>query len=99
MSHSPYQERTVGETVLLLCDDLSQAGVEEARLEAELLVAHVMGKERAHLLAAWGEPMSPTALPLLADLVERRVRREPLSYLVGWREFYGLRFAVRSGVL
>ncbi|MCZ6789813.1 MAG: peptide chain release factor N(5)-glutamine methyltransferase [Chloroflexi bacterium] len=99
MSHSPYQERTVGETVLRLCDDLSQAGVEEARLEAELLVAHVMGKERAHLLAAWGEPMSPAALPLLADLVERRVRREPLSYLVGWREFYGLRFAVRSGVL
>ena len=99
LPHSSYQGRTAGETVLQLCDDLSQAGVEEARLEAELLVAHVMGKERAHLLAAWGEPMSPAALSALEALVKRRVRREPLSYLVGWREFYGLRFAVRSGVL
>ena len=90
---------TVGETVLQLCDDLSQASVEEARLEAELLVAHVLGTERAHLLAEWQRPISPTALPLLASLVGRRLRREPLSYLVGWREFYGLRFAVRPGVL
>ena len=99
VSHSPYQECTVGETVLRLCDDLSQPSIEEARLEAELLVAHVMGTGRAHLLAEWQRPISPTALPLLAGLVERRLRREPLSYLVGWREFYGLRFAVRSGVL
>ena len=99
LPHSSYQGRTAGETVLQLCDDLSQAGVEEARLEAELLVAHVMGKERAHLLAAWGEPISPADLSTLESLVKRRVRREPLSYLVGWREFYGLRFAVRSGVL
>ena len=99
VSHSPCQESTVGETVLRLCDNLSQASIEEARLEAELLVAHVMGTERAHLLAEWQRPISPTALPLLAGLAERRVCREPLSYLVGWREFYGLRFAVRSGVL
>ena len=99
VSHSPYQECTVGETVLRLCDDLYQASIEEARLEAELLVAHVMGTGRAHLLAEWQRPISPTALPLLAGLVERRLRREPLCYLVGWREFYGLRFAVRSGVL
>ena len=99
LPHSSYQGRTVGETILRLCDDLSQASVEETRLEAELLVAHVMGTERAHLLAEWQRPISSTALPLLAGLVERRVRREPLSYLVGRREFYGLRFAVRSGVL
>ena len=90
---------TVGENVLRLCDDLSQASVEEARLEAELLVAHAMGTARAHLLAEWQQPMSPAAQSLLAGLAERRLRREPLSYLLGWREFYRLRFAVRPGVL
>ena len=90
---------TVGENVRRLCDDLSQASVEEARLEAELLVAHAMGTARAHLLAEWGEPMSTAALSTLEALVKRRLRREPLSYLTGWREFYGLRFAVRPGVL
>ena len=99
VSHSPYQEYTVGETVLRLCDDLSQASIEEARLEAELLVAHVLGIDRTHLLADLRQLFPPKAAPSLASLVERRRLREPLAYLLGWREFYGLRFAVRPGVL
>ena len=98
---------SIGEAVLQidlllsLCPvvGMMDVGIEEARLEAELLVSHVLGTDRTHLLANLGEPLPADALASLVPLIERRLLREPLSYLLGWREFYGLRFAVRPGVL
>lgn len=75
---------------------LEALGVESPKLEAEVLAAHVLGVERVWLIA------HPDAeFPDLAGegLLQRREAREPLAYIVGWREFYGRRFQVRPGVL
>ena len=91
--------RTLGEAVLRIDRLLAQAGIPEARIEAELLVSHVLDTDRTRLLARLEEPLPRSALDTLVPLVERCLRREPLAYLLGWREFYGLRFSVRPGVL
>ncbi|MCX6022565.1 MAG: peptide chain release factor N(5)-glutamine methyltransferase [Chloroflexi bacterium] len=74
-------------------------GSEEARLEAEVLLAHTLGVSRAHLFARMEEPLPPGAFDHFDDLIERRVNYEPLAYLVGRREFYGRDFAVTPAVL
>ncbi len=90
---------TVRETVVDLTKRLAAAGISDARLEAELLVAHALATDRTRLLAAFGDPLPSVAEASLRTLVEHRLRREPLAYLLGCREFYGLRLAVREGVL
>ncbi len=84
----------VGEAVAWARQLLEGAGVPEAHLEGELLVAHVLGLERAALYARLQEPLPPKALCPLARLVGRRMSREPLPYILGRREFYGLELAV-----
>lgn len=75
---------------------LTVAGVERSRLEAEVLAAHVLREPRAWLIAH-----PEHEFPELAgeNVLQRRLGHEPLPYIVGWREFYGRRFAVRPGVL
>ncbi len=69
------------------------------RLDAELLLTHVLGWPRARLLAERDlRPPEETAAAFAA-LVERRGRGEPVAYLVGHREFYGLDFFVTPATL
>ena len=75
--------------------DLSDAS-DTPRLDAELLMAHALGEERgAMLLGGLNRP----APPGFAALVERRARREPVAYIVGAREFWGLPLRVTPDVL
>lgn len=90
---------TVGAAVIQTRRALADAGVAEAPLEAELLLAEVLDTDRAGLLAALTESIPKDRQQLLASLVDRRTRREPLAYLRGKREFYGLEFHVGPGVL
>lgn len=76
--------------------ELESAGVESARLEAQLLAAHGHGRDRAWLLA---HPETEADLKTLDPLLKRRLAREPLAYIVGYREFYSRRFAVNRHVL
>ena len=78
---------------------LQDAGVEEAHLEADVLVRHVLGLERADLLARPETPLTLTQAAALEGLLSRRLRREPLAYVLGYREFYGLDFRVTPGVM
>ena len=78
---------------------LADAGVADARLEAEVLLAHVAELSRAHLYAYQEHALSSQQATCLARLLERRLKREPLAYILGSREFYGLDFVVRPGVL
>jgi len=70
-----------------------------ASLDADLLLAHVCGITREALYAHMDEHMSPSEALALHDLVERRARGEPVAYLRGYKEFYGLRLAVDPRVL
>ena len=73
------------------------------RLDAQLLLAHALGlhgaQARAWLLAHDGDPIPPAAGQRYAELVARRAAGEPLAYLVGQKEFYGLPLAVSPSVL
>ena len=70
-----------------------------ARLDAEVLLAHVLGTTRTHLIASLDEPLAQSAGEHLAELVARRAALEPVAYLIGEREFYGLPLYVDRRVL
>lgn len=78
---------------------LQNAGVGEARLDAELLLGHTLGLNRAAILAQPDRPLTPKELTRFRDLVARRAAREPLPYITGHREFFGLGLVVDACVL
>lgn len=78
---------------------MSEAGIPEPRLEAELLLCHLTGLSRSHLHAYPEHILMPEQEASLSSALARRLRREPLDYILGYREFCGLKFAVRPGVL
>jgi release factor glutamine methyltransferase len=90
---------TTAELIDVVRRRLHASGVEEPLLEAQLLVAHALDISRARLLARLNEPPCRLDAAALESLVRRRETREPLAYITGRREFYGLDFAARSGVL
>ncbi|HOC81569.1 MAG: Release factor glutamine methyltransferase [Synergistetes bacterium ADurb.Bin155] len=78
---------------------LAEARVDSPRLEADLLIHHITGWERASLLAH-PERLFPDGLfPVLAEALERRAAREPLQYITGVCEFMGRTFRVGPGCL
>jgi release factor glutamine methyltransferase len=70
-----------------------------ARLEAQILLGHALGKSRAWLVAHDGETPAPRQTDLFHQLLERRQAGEPVAYLLGEREFFGLPFRVTPAVL
>lgn len=78
---------------------LGRKGLDEARLEAELLVGHALGMDRLGLFMQLDRPVTPQEVDLARDLLVRRGRREPVAYIIGRREFYGRDFCVGPGVL
>ncbi|MBI4675757.1 MAG: peptide chain release factor N(5)-glutamine methyltransferase [Chloroflexi bacterium] len=74
-------------------------GYAAARLEAEILLAHTLNISRALLLARLGEPISSANAAQFAGMVARRAQHEPLAYILGHQEFYGLDFIVDRRVL
>lgn len=78
---------------------LELAGCDTPRLDAEILLAHSVGRNRAWLYAHLTEPLSPESMAHFESLLARRAQREPVAYLTGSRAFYGLDFAVSPAVL
>jgi len=76
-----------------------RAGIEEAVREADLLLAWLLGCDRAGLILAGERQVAPAQLALLEQLVRRRAGREPLAYLLGEWEFWSLSFRVGPAVL
>jgi release factor glutamine methyltransferase len=69
---------------------LDAVGIEDADLEAEVLLRHVLGQQRPQLYAHLQDDLDDTHDAALQALVERRLAHEPTAYIVGHREFYGL---------
>ncbi|MDI7276332.1 MAG: peptide chain release factor N(5)-glutamine methyltransferase [Anaerolineae bacterium] len=78
---------------------LAEAGCDEPRLDAELLLAHALGVTRTHLLTHPEQRLTPAEEGAFRAAVARRQEREPLAYVVGKREFYGLDLVVDRRVL
>jgi release factor glutamine methyltransferase len=80
-------------------DALRAAGVEDPRLDAELLLAEAMGWERARLVVEPEREIPPAATRRFAEMVRRRLRREPVAYILGRRGFRHLELVVDPRVL
>ncbi len=78
---------------------LASAGVEDAHLEAELLLMHLLAIDRTRLYLRLEEELSPHDIEALGQLLERRLCHEPMAYILGHREFFGHDFHVAPGVL
>jgi release factor glutamine methyltransferase len=80
-------------------DALRAAGIDEPRLDAELLLADATGWERAQMAANPEAEIPPPAARRFAEMVRRRLRREPVAYILGRRGFRHLELAVDPRVL
>ena len=79
--------------------EMLQRHVDEAPLEAELLVRHVTRLDRAGVYARSKDVLTPAEYHELRGLTLRRLRREPLPYILGHWEFFGLDFVVNPAVM
>jgi release factor glutamine methyltransferase len=69
---------------------LDEAGIENAALEAEVLLRHALGLQRHQLFARIHDDIDEPSLLAFHRLVERRLAHEPTAYIVGHKEFYGI---------
>ena len=78
---------------------LTAAGIDNVRFEARLLLSHATGLPTEALISRGRDPAPPAVEEKLRTLTARRVRREPMAYILGEREFWGLPFKVSPAVL
>lgn len=72
---------------------------DSARLDAELILAHVLQKDRVFLYAQATDVLSPQPLAIYKALIDKRVNGTPIAYLIGYREFWSLELMVNENVL
>lgn len=89
----------LGEAIADARQMLAQAGIESAEQEALWIVEHVLGLAAHHVIADRDRLLSHVELLAVRGLIERRVGREPLQYILGTEEFCGLEFDVNPTVL
>jgi len=80
-------------------DELARAGVEQPKLDARLLLQHVTGHTRSHLVLHGGEPANERVVSDFRRIIGQRGQRIPLQYLTGSQEFWSLEFKVSPTVL
>ncbi len=90
---------TVGRLLQWTTDYLQEHGADNPRLDAEVLLAHARGCPRIELYTAFGAVADEDLRTEFRELVKRRAKGTPVAYLVGYREFYSLRFRVTPDVL
>lgn len=90
---------TIGRILKWTEQYFGRKGVESSRLDAEVLLSHVLGKPRIYLYVHFEEPLEKGELAAYRELIRRRAARVPVAYLVGYREFMGLKFRVSGATL
>ncbi|MEA2783380.1 MAG: release factor glutamine methyltransferase [Rhodospirillaceae bacterium] len=89
----------IAETLADLADRFAAAGIAEGRRDARLLVSAATGLSLASVIAYPERQLAMVECRQLAVLADRRERREPISRILGWREFWSLRFALAPDTL
>lgn len=90
---------TIGSILKWTQDFFGKKGIDSPRLDAEVLLAHTLKKDRIHLYVDFDEPLTDAELAAYRELVKERARRIPVAYLVGCREFMGLSFKTTKHTL
>lgn len=73
--------------------------IENPRASAEVLLAHVLGVKRIDLYIRYDQPLIPDELSRFKTVIRRRMRREPVAYIMGEKEFWSMPMAVTPDVL
>ncbi|MCX7781892.1 MAG: peptide chain release factor N(5)-glutamine methyltransferase [Negativicutes bacterium] len=90
---------TIGAILKWTGQYFSEKGVESPRLDAEVLLSHILGRDRLYLYTHFDQPLNPDELAAFRECVKKRVMRQPVAYITGKKEFMGLEFTVNSAVL
>lgn len=90
---------TIKDLLLLVTTFLSKRGSKTPRLDAEIIVAEGLGVKRLDLYLMFEKPIKEDELSIIREMVRRRARGEPIAYITGKKEFYGLLFEVNPSVL
>jgi release factor glutamine methyltransferase len=90
---------SVRDVVAWTTDDLRKRGIDSARVDAELIVAHALGIDRVKVVLSPERALTNEELDTIKALVKRRRAFEPVAYLRGHRDFYGRTFRVDARVL
>ena len=99
MSQTP-QTWTVGSILNWTTSYFQKQGIESARLDAEVLISHALNFERIGLYVQHGMPVAEPEREKIRNLVKRRAsERVPVAYLVGYKEFFGIKLEVTPDVL
>lgn len=91
--------QTVSQALIWATNRLREKGIDEPRLDAEVLLSYLLGMDRAKLYLNREAVLSDEQIGRFRNLVERRGLREPVAYLTGTKEFMSLDFKVNSSVL
>src|SRR5512136_2391652 len=78
---------------------LKERGIDSPRATAEILLAHALHTERVQLYMHHDQPLEKTELAAFKELLRRRLRREPVAYIVGWKGFWTLELKGTQEVL
>ncbi len=90
---------TILNAIELSADYLQKKGVDSARINAELILADILNCKRMDLYLKFDQPLSEEETNNYREFIKRRGQREPLQYITGSVEFYGLNFIVNDNVL
>jgi release factor glutamine methyltransferase len=90
---------TIGKVLAWTKDRFAERAIASPRLDAELLLAHVLKRERIALYTHFEQPLAPEELAGYRALIKRRLAGEPVAYLLGRREFRSLDLMVDARVL
>jgi release factor glutamine methyltransferase len=90
---------TVLESITLSTEYLTNKGIESPRINAELLLAHILNCKRLNLYLSFERPLTEEEIFKYRELLKRRSKFEPLQYIIGNVEFYGIDFKVNPSVL
>lgn len=93
------EQWTIGAILAWTKQYFDEKGVANPRLDAEVLLSHILGRDRLYLYVNFDQPLETAELAAFREAVKRRALRQPVAYITGYKEFMGRNFAVTPAVL
>ena len=90
---------TIGRILKWTEDYFAQKGIENPRLDAEVLLGYVLHKQRIYLYVHFDEPLQAAELAAFREMIKQRINHVPVAYILGEKEFMGLTFKVTEATL
>ena len=90
---------TISQTLTTATQKLQKSKIPSARMDSEILLARVLKCSKEYLITHFDENLNKSKINLFNRHINRRIKGEPIAYITGHKEFYGLDFFVNKNVL